>query len=584
MSEALGPLLKGREPKSVEGIRIVDAACGSGSFLLGAYDYLMKWYLDAYVADDAEKHARGRPPRLYRSVSGAWQLTTSERKRILLTHIFGVDIDLQAVEVTKLSLLLRVLEGESAESLGKSFHMFQERALPDLDANIKSGNSLVATDFFKDRSRPPQEVQFSVNAFDWRKEFPQAFQDGGFDAVIGNPPYVDSEWMTKTNPGLREYCVGHYNAARGNWDLFCVFVEKGLELCKAGGFTSMIVPNKLISADYAQSLRSHISTTATLLKIRDYSKVKVFPVSVYPVVYVCAKRAAKRDATVTYETMRETEGSPVIAATNDLAVHVLGTSGEWAPLIQGSDGDLVSKIARQGAPLGTIATVNGAATVTEAYLLPPLLDEWSKGCGKHLKFLNTGTVDRFVSLWAHFPTRYLKKSYTKPIIGEDKWRRLPAKRRIEAESEKIIIGGMTKVLECVLDGGTTLAGKSTTVVLNSSYPLKYVLGILNSRLMTYFFHKRFSGLALQGGFYRIGPPQVGLFPIPDPSRAATKARQLESFVDEIQELSTSFWNARTVHEKTLIERQLPALEAKIDRVVYQLFSLTPTEIAAVESI
>ena len=128
--------------KNATPLRVLDPACGSGSFLIEVYQYLLDWHRDQYVADGAEKYAKGKEPRLYQAGKNAWRLTIAERRRILLTHIYGVDIDSQAVEVTKLSLLLKVLEGESADAIARQMDMFQVRALPDLVSNIRCGNSL----------------------------------------------------------------------------------------------------------------------------------------------------------------------------------------------------------------------------------------------------------------------------------------------------------------------------------------------------------------------------------------------------------------------------------------------------------
>ena len=113
---------------------------------VGAYEHLLRYCLTWYTDNGPEKY----PKAVWQANGqGAWRLTIGERKRILTTHIFGVDIDPQAVEVTKLSLLLKVLEGETDESLGKQTQMqlFDERALPNLDENIKCGNSLIGTDY-----------------------------------------------------------------------------------------------------------------------------------------------------------------------------------------------------------------------------------------------------------------------------------------------------------------------------------------------------------------------------------------------------------------------------------------------------
>ena len=128
-------------------LHVLDPACGSGSFLINAYQFLLDWHRDWYLAHKHENWAKGRNPLLVQTITG-WKLTISERKRILLDNIYGVDIDPQAVEVTKLSLLLKVLEGESEQTIQPFLRLFQQRALPDLGDNIKCGNSLIGSDFY----------------------------------------------------------------------------------------------------------------------------------------------------------------------------------------------------------------------------------------------------------------------------------------------------------------------------------------------------------------------------------------------------------------------------------------------------
>jgi len=193
-SKPPAPSPKSLTPKRVARLRILDPACGSGSFLLGAYQYLLDWHRDWYTNDGPEKWARKRPPRVHQGPGGDWRLTTAERKRILLNNIYGVDIDPQAVEVTKLSLLLKVLEGESSEAIGRTLELFHERALPDLGNNIKCGNSLIGPDLVRQGAAalggrqgvaalgrrqgaaapcPYEEERYRINAFDWYAEFPE---------------------------------------------------------------------------------------------------------------------------------------------------------------------------------------------------------------------------------------------------------------------------------------------------------------------------------------------------------------------------------------------------------------------------
>jgi adenine-specific DNA-methyltransferase len=137
VKNTVGKLIEGKTPKEISKIKIVDPACGSGSFLIGAFQYLLDWHKNYY--SDNGKISKGKKDN---PLTPDGHLTTAEKKRILLNNIFGVDIDVNAVEVTKLSLLLKCMEGETEASINQQFKLFHERVLPTLDENIKDGNSL----------------------------------------------------------------------------------------------------------------------------------------------------------------------------------------------------------------------------------------------------------------------------------------------------------------------------------------------------------------------------------------------------------------------------------------------------------
>ena len=266
-------------PAQAAKLRILDPACGSGSFLIRAYQFLLDWHRDWYTADGPEKHAKGRNPELYRGPAGDWRLTTAEKKRILLDNIYGVDIDRQAVEVTKLSLLLKVLEGESKETVNNQLRLLHERALPDLAGNIKCGNSLIGPDFYNGRqmSLLDDEERYRVNVFDWRAEFPGIFKAGGFDAVIGNPPYVSIQTMSEFGPEEVQYYNAHYaSAGKGNYDLYVVFVERVLSLLNSCGLLGYILPSKFFATDYGRAIRGVLSRDRALAKVVDFRHEQVF--------------------------------------------------------------------------------------------------------------------------------------------------------------------------------------------------------------------------------------------------------------------------------------------------------------------
>jgi hypothetical protein len=267
VKQTVGKLLEGKTPNQVAGtrgksapLRILDPACGSGSFLLGAYQYLLDWHRDWYISEGPEKWTKGKLPQLCQGPGGDWRLTTTERKRILLNHIYGVDIDAQAVEVTKLSLLLKVLEGENEQTLNTQLMLFHERALPSLARNIKCGNSLVGPEYYETQQMAllDENERYRINVFDWKAEFPEIFQgeNAGFDAVIGNPPYVDIKGLPQQDV---RYIFSKYSSANNRINLFAVFIEQSMMLAKGKAFRfSMIVPAALLTQESYKVLRQSI--------------------------------------------------------------------------------------------------------------------------------------------------------------------------------------------------------------------------------------------------------------------------------------------------------------------------------------
>jgi N-6 DNA Methylase/TaqI-like C-terminal specificity domain len=465
--------------EKIDGLpRVVDPACGGGFFLVAAYEALM------------EKRSRhlGRV------------LITTERQQILQNCIYGVDIDPQAVAVTQVALSLKLLE-------------FDPKAeIPDLKPNIQCGNAVVD--------------------FDWQK----AFTQDGFDVVIGNPPYIDSEQMTKYFPDWRQYCAAHYKSATGNWDLFCVFIEKALDLCRSGGLVSLVVPNKLASADYAAGVRSLLASDSQMILIRDYGQTAPFKAAVYPLVFITQK-VIRRKA----NSFRDSQA--------------------WATGDNFQQTDLLYRLRETFPKLETIAQVNGAATVAEAYIIQDLIHDDPAG---ELRMVNSGTIDRYCLLWGKKPLRYLGRSYLHPVIKESE--RLPSKRLHQAQQPKIIVSGMTQRLECAIDPqGSMLAGKSTTIILPfQDFDIYYLLGILNSRLISFYFRGYFGGNSLQGGYLRVGAPQIRQMPI-------ALSPNLESIIN-------------LVHQRLSQPDLSQAIEPEIDRLVYQLYGLTATETQMLEQI
>jgi adenine-specific DNA-methyltransferase len=389
----------------------------------------------------------------------------------------------------------------------------------------------------------------------------------GFEAALANPPYVDSETMTRTQPEMRRLYASLFATAKGNWDLFVVFIEKGYDLLKPKGMISFIVPNKLLGAPYSEAIRKFMAKNC-LHEIRDYSRVRVFKDSdVYPIVFVAQKCEPCRDVRMSVMTDVETIDSASV-----ILQAIFYKDISWSRYFTGDAAIQIDTKLLKFRPLEEFFShISGAATVAEAYELKEVLRDQDGPVGKLAKrLINTGTIDRYCSLWDVYPTRYLKGKYQRPVVFEDDIRQISTSRLSQARSKKIIIGGMTMELECFYDEGEYLAGKSTVIILEDhKLPLKYILGILNSKLISYWYRNHFKAMTLAGGYLRIGQNQIRTIPIPESDEQSRK--NLIALVDVV--LAAKRKNARA--DTTQVEQQ-------IDQQVYALYDLTEQEITLIE--
>jgi len=248
----------------------------SGSFLLGVYDLLLKYHGN-YYHDNRTKARKGdcieRDGRLY--------LSLRTKRQILLNNIYGVDIDAQAVEVCQLSLYLKLLQDETEASARQTqmdfFHEAKmKKLLPDLSMNILCGNSLVGRDILTAQLFPRDE-ELKLNSMNFEDAFPEVMKRGGFDALVGNPPYVRIQTMRESSPASVNYLARHYrSAAKGNYDIYVAFIEAGLTRLNNGGKLGFIVPHKCFNAKYGKALRSVIADGQHLAHVVPFGDQQVF--------------------------------------------------------------------------------------------------------------------------------------------------------------------------------------------------------------------------------------------------------------------------------------------------------------------
>ena len=281
VSTVLDPLLDGRKPEYVARLRLLDPAAGSGSFLLGLLDHLIAWHEEYYT-----EHPDEHPDRHYRGADGRRKLTTDFKGAVAVNNIYGTDIDPQAVEVSQMSVYLRILEEETSATLASQLRLFDGPRLPSLSRNIRSGNSLIASLDVPAGETLTHEEHRDLNAFDWRdpvRGFGKIFdENGGFDVVIGNPPYTRVQVLRRFHALQTRLIEARYATARAGFDLSTIFIERGLELLRpsAGsrpsGSLCYITTRTFAETDAAAPLRKLLTDGRHVRSVVDFREGQVF--------------------------------------------------------------------------------------------------------------------------------------------------------------------------------------------------------------------------------------------------------------------------------------------------------------------
>jgi type I restriction-modification system DNA methylase subunit len=613
-------------------LRILDPACGSGSFLLGAYQYLLDWYRDQYVKGDPYQWAKGSQPPLYQSASGDWRLTSAERKRILLDHIYGVDIDPQAVEVTKLSLLLKVLEGENEQTLGQQLAMFHERALPDLGRNIQCGNSLIGPDFYQSQQIGlglfEDEERYRINAFDWQSAFPQVFPspggrgargegEGGFDVVIGNPPYIRMEAFKN----LKIYLKANYTCHDERSDLYAYFIEQAHKLLDERGRFGMIVSNKFLRANYGRPLREFLSQNASIERIVDFAGLPVFKGATVRTIVLITALMSNGSQSLLYSPPLETDIFEAVeagflsveAAINNIVYEVPKSALRhfaWSFANQ-EIGDFLSRIKAESQPLveycGGQIYMGIKSGLIEAFVIDaqqrkeiiqsnPQADEIIK------PFLNGRDVRRYliepkdiyliytyhgVSI-ANYPAveEHLKhfKNRLKNRATRQEWYELQQPQynfKAHFEGLKLIFPDIATAPRFALDDKGYYASNTVYFIPGSDL---FLLGLLNSKLAYFYFRIVCAGLEGKTETYlRFFGQYLEGFPIAARSSGSPEALKVSTLVERMLSLHQQLAAVKIPSDKTHLQRQIEVTDPQIDALVYQLYGLSDAEIALVEA-
>ncbi len=559
-------LLGGRKGRS---FRVVDPACGSGSFLIEAYQHLLDWYLDYYVANDPAHWARTKSPRVFQDARRSWRLTTTERKRILTEHIFGVDIDPQAVEVTKLSLLLKVLEGESGETIQQELRLFNERALPDLDENIKCGNSLVGPDLY-------EQVQMDLfssdeleqtNVFDWRQEFPGAFVDGGFDAVIGNPPYV---YRNATQTRLRTYFEHHFSSAEGNYELYKFFIEQGLRLLRPGGRLGYIASASFLVQPSFEKLRKLLLTSSTLEQLAPLGPKAFKAATVDTCVLVAAKSTAGPEHELEIRAPTAPTDLPTTKPHRVPQARFAGNPGRvFDYRLDGTQAAVVSRLLKSFPPVED--GFEFGVGINTGFIRDELVADHELDARYHRLVTGSG-ISRYGPVrtdgWVMYDADFVKSR-------GDRGRSLPAERFLAGNKILVVrtrnLSLTRRVVATIDETGAYNLNRLSNIIARPGRSLAGLLGILNSTLFNWLFSTRWFD-------YEIKPVYLRSSPLADSEDPA-----LETAVRRMLQLVATLGQVSTGQETARLARLVEATDAEIDRHVFRLYGLTGDEAHMMEA-
>lgn len=541
VSNTLGELLKDKKIDKKK-IKVLDPACGSGSFLIKAYDYLNA---NIYSEEEAKQT----------KLDGQGKYTI--KTEILKNNIYGVDLDEKANEITKLNLLLKAAE--------------KNRKLPDDDEmHIKRGNSLIDDDSLSD----DESLKRTLYAFRWEEDF----QAGTFDIVIGNPPYINAIELTKTvGEEIKDYWKKKYLFAKGAYDIYILFFEEALRICKDGGFVSFITPNKYLSSPYGEAMRGFISKNYTLVKIVDLSQVKVFDdPSVYPIITIFKKvKPAKEYSIIIEKIFTDDMKNKVVFDVSSKSLTAL-PNNLWGVLLSENIAT-IEKIFKKCKSLEEIAVVQATSTAGEADEYSNYISESVRG----IPIINTGTIDRYSTTYGI--TKFMNKGeqLIKPTLDISK---ISEKRRELYKSPKIILAKLALRIEGFLDnvGGYASINTNCIHTPNEAYTLEYIAGVINSKLISFVYSELFAGLRMSGGYFQFQAPQIRIIPIAEASKS--QQENVATLVKEIVSLNkqlNKFGDKKTA-DSARIEEEIKKIDAKIDGLAYEIYGITAPERKIIE--
>lgn len=586
VENTVGEKIKGKTPKEIANIKIVDPACGSGSFLLGAYKYLLNYHIEYYNKIKDRAKFKGVKEDVIKENG---DLTIWIKKQILRNNIFGVDIDSNAAEVTKLSLLMKCLEGESPASIQNNQDLFNERALPSLEDNIKCGNSLIGNDFYESQSMLDfdEETQYKINCFDWEDEFKNVFAYGGFDIVIGNPPYVFIKYVDWADD-VKDYFSSNYDITNkdnksksnqsGKINLYTLFIFRAIKLLKENGLFSFIVPNGLLRTTTYDMARKFILDNYHIDLIADL-KDGVFKGVTAPTIIFKFSKSHSNDDTKIIDANCLVDGF-----VNESKYHYINqsiflknTSYAFNIFLDSKENSFFEKIENSNMYLGDICShIIAGIDCKQEQILSEMVD--NPLCKKLLKGKNIKKYKiEFDNNYLIFERKKLNRARPDEVWNSDK--KIITQR---------ISGGLHPII-AALDTENYYSFASTNLIIikdefKDIYSYELICALLNSKLINFYYVKNFTNASTLT--VNISKTFLEKIPLPLIDLSDEQDKEIHdkivTLVENIITLNKKLSAEKNPNSINILKRQINALDKQIDALVYKLYNLNDEEIKIIE--
>jgi len=531
VKNTVGEFIKDRSYNEILKMKILDPACGSGSFLLRAFEEL-----DSYLEKEKNQTKKDN------------FLDYERRIQILTSNIYGVDLDDEAVELTRLNLLLKTAT--------------QKHPLPDLANNIKNGNSLISG------TEAEMKKYFGKNwekkkPFNWEEEYKDVFDKGGFDVVIGNPPYVNLANIKDGNE--REFLKSKFETAKNKSDLYSFFVEKAIKLLNPGGFLGFIISNSWLGTDSFSEFRKYLIKNTTVIQMVRLQLGVFEDATVTPVLIFLKKEKATNKHKIKHFEIKDGSFEKISGSLSyERIIKSPNYNFSFNPEIE---------IKIPTVMLGDIAKFSlGIKTSNdEKFILNGKKDDDS------YKLLRGKDVERYNFNYAN------KWIWYKPNLMMQKTGAGPRKLEYFLKPKIFIKDVATQIL-CTFDENNFLSTDTLSLIYEiDQYSLKFILGLLNSKFVNKWFKTNF-----QAGLH-IKINQLEAIPIPkinfSDKKEKAKHDELVKFVDRILKFNKELQKIDPIMDKEKYEKRKKEIEetdGEIDKMVYELYKLTPEEIKIVE--